>query len=393
MRYFLQRTVRRFVGFVVVVAAALLTGLLLYLWYGGDPKELEGRIRESIGNADEFIETARERIPKPSELGPMLQERLESPGAPPVSEGGVTVFFAPCSENGRDGIDDHFISLLEGAGQSIFCSFFELRLARAAQVLIDKHKAGVKVGIVSDSDYEDRDAVRACIDAGIPVVFDERSAFMHNKFCVVDGKRVWTGSMNITGNGMFRNNNNSVLIESEELADNYVAEFLEMFESREFGVRSPRNTPHPKLKLGEVDLECYFAPEDKVQKKVIDEIESARERIEFMAFSFTAKPVAEAMAGRMKQGVQVCGLFEERNANSKYSRDDYLADRGAEIHFDTNKYTMHHKVIVIDGQTVITGSYNFSASAEEKNDENVLILRSPVIAEHYHAEFERLTRN
>ena len=77
------------------------------------------------------------------------------------------MFFAPCAESRRDGIDDHFISLLKGARQSIFCSFYELQFARAAEALIERHNAGVDVRIVSDSDYEGRDAIRACIGAGI----------------------------------------------------------------------------------------------------------------------------------------------------------------------------------------------------------------------------------
>jgi phosphatidylserine/phosphatidylglycerophosphate/cardiolipin synthase-like enzyme len=109
-----------------------------------------------------------------------------------------------------------------------------------------------------------------------------------------------------------------------------------------------------------------------------------------MAFSFTSEPIAKAMAGRLGEGVRVRALFEKRQAGSQYSQDDFLASKGAQVFLDTNEHNMHHKVIVIDGDTVITGSYNFSKSANTQNDENLLVLHSPVIAERFIQEFEGL---
>jgi phosphatidylserine/phosphatidylglycerophosphate/cardiolipin synthase-like enzyme len=265
-----------------------------------------------------------------------------------------------------------------------------LQLMAAADALIARHLDGVTVRLVSDSHYRDREAMQRCIRAGIPVVFDERSAFMHDKFCVVDGRAVWTGSTNITENCMYRNNNNALLIVSAELAEDYTAEFLEMFEKKRFGGRSPQNTPHPLVMVSGISVECYFAPEDHVQREIVAEIRESVQSIDFMAFSFTSKEIAVAMAARMKDGVRVRGVFEGRNVNNEASRDDYLRERGAEIHLDTNSYTMHHKVIIIDVATVITGSYNFSKNAEEDNDENLLIIHDPETAKTYAGEFARL---
>ncbi len=302
----------------------------------------------------------------------------------------IQVYFAPCEALHPMGIDDRLTGFMKGAKQSIDCAFYDLQLAEAAETLIAKHRAGVPVRLVTDSHYEGRKALLACIEAGIPVTFDKRSPFMHNKFCIVDGQAVWTGSMNVTHNGAYRNDNNALLIASPELAANYASEFLEMFDKKKFGGRSPQNTPLPVVQLDGVTIECYFAPEDGVEREILEEIAEADTGIDFMAFSFTSKPIAEAMAARIQQGVSVRGVFEKRGAGSKYSRDDYLADQGAQVYLDQNKYTMHHKVIIIDGKTVITGSYNFSQSAEKKNDENVLILHSSDIARQYAHEFERL---
>ena len=215
---------------------------------------------------------------------------------------------------------------------------------------------------------------------------------MHNKFCVVDGRYVWTGSTNITDNGMYRNNNNALLITSPRLAVNYTNEFSEMFADRRFGARSPRNTTYALVQVGGVVVENYFAPEDDVEEAIVAAVAEAEKTIDFMAFSFTSKPIAETMADRLAAGVRVRGLFEARNANSKYCRDDYLKAQGAAIYLDTNPYTMHHKVIVVDGTAVITGSYNFSKSADTQNDENVLVLHDADIAALYTHEFDRLAQ-
>ncbi len=312
---------------------------------------------------------------------------LNAPGGAPVQ-----VFFAPVAELNPSGLDDHLVALIRGAQDHVLCAFYELSLDAVADALIAAHGAGRRVALVTDSHYEARPALRRCISAGVPVVFDKRSPFMHNKFCVVDGRWVWTGSTNITANGMYRNNNNALLLLSPELAANYALEFAEMFEGRALTKRSPRNTRYPGAVAGGISIECYFAPEDHVEREVVAELRAAERTVDFMAFSFTSEPIAEEMARRMAEGVRVRGVFEARNANSRYCRDDYLRDKGAEIHLDRNKYTMHHKVIVVDGETVVTGSYNFSKSADEKNDENVLVVHDRGIAARYLEEFERLVR-
>ncbi len=314
---------------------------------------------------------------------------LPSP-AQPTDVGELALFFAPVEALSPFGIDDHLVQFISDAESSVLAAFYELSLGSVADALIERHRAGVRVAIVSDSHYEDREGVLRCIAAGIPVVFDERSAFMHNKFCVVDGTRVWTGSTNVSENGVYRNNNNALRIVSPHLAENYTHEFREMFDARRFGRRSPRNTPHPEVVVGAVRIECYFAPEDDVEREVLSEIAAADTRIDFMAFSFTSDPIGKAMAARVAQGVRVRGLFEGRNVNDRYAEDDRLRDAGAEIYLDQNRYSMHHKVIVIDGETSVTGSYNFSKSAEKENDENLLIIHDAAIARQFTDEFERL---
>ena len=110
-----------------------------------------------------------------------------------------------------------------------------------------------------------------------------------------------------------------------------------------------------------------------------------------LAFSFTSDDLAAALIERARAGVEVRGVFDESQVKSNTGGEfDALRQAGLSIYLDGNQDKMHHKVIVIDGKIVITGSYNFSASAETRNDENLLIIHSPALAAQYLAEFERV---
>jgi phosphatidylserine/phosphatidylglycerophosphate/cardiolipin synthase-like enzyme len=214
---------------------------------------------------------------------------------------------------------------------------------------------------------------------------------MHNKFVVIDRQEVWTGSMNFTINGAYRNDNNLIRIRSTQLAENYTTEFEEMFIDDRFGEGSPANTPHPYFGLDGTLIETYFSPEDGTAARIVQLIRDAQESVYFLAFSFTSDEIAAAMIERAQAGVIVAGVFEQSQYRSNTGTEyDNLRAAGLDVHLDGNRDNMHHKVIIIDEAVVITGSYNFSASAEERNDENTLIIHRPDLADVYMTEFNAI---
>jgi phosphatidylserine/phosphatidylglycerophosphate/cardiolipin synthase-like enzyme len=302
------------------------------------------------------------------------------------------------------GLDEVLTTVIGQAETSVEVAAYDFDLETVANALIAAHARGVQVRFVTDSDNAGEDAIRDLRQAGIPVVEDERdSGLMHNKFIVIDRVWIWLGSWNLTENGTYRNNNNAVLIASPALAENYAAEFEEMFDGQ-FGPTSPADTPNPRVAIttevgdnadGErqtkqVEVENYFAPEDEVAARIIAEIASAQSRIRFMAFTFTSDEIADAMLERAQAGVVVQGVIEDRNAGRDYSKYSRLRRGVQDVLTDGNPYIMHHKVIIIDDETVILGSYNFTASAEDSNDENVLIIHDPEVAALFVQEFGRV---
>lgn len=227
--------------------------------------------------------------------------------------------------------------------------------------------------------------------AGIEVMDDGRTALMHNKFIIFDGKTVWTGSTNITSNGVFRNNNNVIVIDSTQLADIYQREFDEMW-AGQFGPRSPSTVDQQSLTIGRTPVQVLFASEDKVISQILPLVENAQSSITFMAFSFTHTALGDAMLARAKDGVTVSGIFETRGSETEFSELPIMFCSGLPVRQDGNPGTFHHKVIIIDESILITGSLNFSDNADSSNDENVLIINSRSIAKKYVDEFNRRWR-
>jgi phosphatidylserine/phosphatidylglycerophosphate/cardiolipin synthase-like enzyme len=127
-----------------------------------------------------------------------------------------------------------------------------------------------------------------------------------------------------------------------------------------------------------------------VVKYVLARLNAAKKSIHFMAFSYTANTIADAMVAKVKAGLPVRGVFEAQNAGGAGAAFSRLKQGGVDVLQDGNCSILHHKAIVIDERTVITGSYNFTNSAERDNDENLVIVDDPTLARAYIDEFERV---
>lgn len=284
----------------------------------------------------------------------------------------IEVYFCP-----KDNCEKVLLNIINSSTESVHCAFFDIDLKNLTR-LIGKKSSYVEVKLVVDND--NYGAIK-----GAGVRQDTSEQYSHNKFCVIDGKIVTTGSMNPTFTDAYRNNNNLLVVYSKYLAENYEDEFKELWNG-EFG--KGEKVKFPVVYLNNHEIENYFCPEDSCVKHIIDEINGAEQSIYFMAFSFTSTPIADAILFNDKADIK--GVFDKRDAGSKYSQYARLNDFGLDIGLDKNKYTLHHKVFIIDNQTVITGSMNPTGSGNSKNDENILIIHDKNIAKKYVEEFWRL---
>ena len=289
-------------------------------------------------------------------------------------------------------VEDGLIDAILNAQNTIDAALFELNAPDTTAALLLALERGVRVRILADDEHNLEDpesTIEQLIAAGAEVVSDERSALMHSKFFVFDSQSVWTGSMNITRNGMYNNNNNAIYIESPELAANYIAEFNEMFVDHSFSSRAnPRPVMNRSVTVQGTQVETYFSPEDgdAIEARVVELINEADTSVRVMAFSFTLGSIGDAMIKRMGDGLIVEGVFE--TTGSLRGQLTPLACAGADVRQDGNPNILHHKAFIIDNEIVVTGSFNFSASARDNNTENVLIIHNPMIASAFTNEWK-----
>lgn len=317
------------------------------------------------------------------------------PATPVGGEAWYEIYFTdptcPPEAQRAGGVDEIIAGDVAQAARQVDVAAFDLDAEPLVDALIALEADGVTVRVVTDNDNEDLSSIRRLRRNGISVVTDDRSALMHNKFIVIDEVVVWTGSLNYTSNGAFCNNNNAVRIVSGRLAANYTTEMDEMYEQRSFGPRSPDDTPRRQVRINDVLVENYFGPEEEIAPIIARVIENGRNEILFLAFSLTHEVIGEALLDRAENDVTVRGVFESVGSETPFSYYPVLRDAALpalSVRQDGNPRLMHHKVIVVDREIVIFGSFNFSANANDSNDENVLIVHDPEFASFFVEEFE-----
>lgn len=297
----------------------------------------------------------------------------------------------PPEEERVGGLDETIAADILQAELQVDIAAFDLDAEPIVNALIELEERGVIVRAVTDEDNAELSSIRRLRRNGISVIEDKRTGLMHNKFIVIDGRYTWTGSLNFTTNGVYCNNNNLVRFDSAALAANYIAEMDEMYDDRLFGPDSPDATPNEQLQIGGVQVESYFGPEKKISPIIARAVASAQSEILFMAFAFTDDQIGEAMLGRADAGVQIRGVFETTGSDTAFSYFPHMAAAEMSnvlVRTDGNPRIMHHKVIIIDRETVIFGSFNFSDSANRRNDENITIVHDPIFTSFFVEEFE-----
>lgn len=121
--------------------------------------------------------------------------------------------------------------------------------------------------------------------------------------------------------------------------------------------------------------EVYFSPRGGATEAIVTEIGRARQEILVQAYSFTSKPIAKALLEARKRGVKIEAVLDKSNATAKYTAATFLANAGIPVLIDAEHAIAHNKIMIIDRSVLITGSFNFTTAAENKNAENLLVIK------------------
>jgi len=141
------------------------------------------------------------------------------------------------------------------------------------------------------------------------------------------------------------------------------------------------------------ETEVYFSLYDDPEAVIINNIDGAEEFISIAMYTFTDIEIAQAILEARDRGVDIKILLDRSQVKAKYSRSRYFVQNGIEVRISSNNYIMHNKFAVIDHKIVITGSYNWTASAGKRNDENLLVIDDNYIIRRYQDQFNNLWNN
>lgn len=137
--------------------------------------------------------------------------------------------------------------------------------------------------------------------------------------------------------------------------------------------RSEENVQSPQTTAS---VQAFFSPHGGAQDAIIREIDGAKEWIRLQAYSYTSVPISEALLRANKRGVKIKAILDKSNQTATYTGATFLQNAGIAVLIDGKHAIAHSKIMLIDGATVITGSFNFTKAAEESNAENLLVLKN-----------------
>lgn len=137
------------------------------------------------------------------------------------------------------------------------------------------------------------------------------------------------------------------------------------------------------IAVAATNIQVYFSPNGGCAAAITNELAKAKKTILVQAYSFTSAPIAGALRDAHKRGVKVTVILDKSQRTEKYSSADFVNNAGIATFIDAKHAIAHNKIMILDGQTVITGSFNFTKAAEEKNAENLLIIQDKELADKY----------
>jgi len=210
---------------------------------------------------------------------------------------------------------------------------------------------------------------------------------MHNKFWIFDNVKVMTGSMNFSKSGLSGYDvNDVVILNSPEIAGLYKAEFEQMLSGKFHSFKSKQRLQN-KFIIGNSEIEVYFSPQDKTSTRIIELINNAKKYIYVPTFLITHKDISEALISAKKRNIDVKIIIDANSVNTRNTKHKLLRENGIPLKVENYAGKLHSKTMIIDDEYLIIGSMNFSNSGENKNDENMLVIKNSAFAKNYKAFF------
>lgn len=312
----------------------------------------------------------------------------------------------------NNAVDDTLINYINRAKSTIDMAIYNLNnngISNISQALIDATNRGVRVRVIGDGSTAN---IGFGAFSGTDVHTLKRptsiDGIMHNKFVIIDAQSsnpddpiVWTGSTNFTEAQVDLDANNVIIVQDQSLAKAYQIEFEEMWGSTgdlpdatnaKFGPEKKNNTPHEFMINGH-RVESYFSPSDGVNSQLAQHIKTTDYDLSIATMLLTRDEIAAEIDTANMNTNRVNMLTDAEGNNGTSVNTTLSAALGSHYVFYGLSGIMHNKYMIVDegdaqsDPFVWTGSHNWSAAANNDNDENTLVVHDATIANLYYQNF------
>ncbi len=294
-----------------------------------------------------------------------------------------------------DNLRDVIVGFINDAEKRLDIAVQEIDNFDIAKAIVDARQRKVRVRIITELDYlretrrrdepfepggplePNRTILSAILRSATSVYADLNPNIFHQKFIIRDDRSLLTGSTNFTDTGTSENLNHVVVVHDPDVTKEYRNEFKEIREGS-FGRFDRHKTTPRDLMVGSMPVKVLFAPDHNPEMEFMKQISKARRRIDFAIFTFSkSSGIDDALAQAKRAGIDIKGVLDAKQANQTWAAKKPLQEAGVQLHLvkkqrGLNK--LHHKLMVIDDEVVIAGSFNYTGPANVVNDENIIIF-------------------
>jgi phosphatidylserine/phosphatidylglycerophosphate/cardiolipin synthase-like enzyme len=314
--------------------------------------------------------------------------------------GNIEVYMGPTQLGAPDNLQNVIVKFIDAAQTSLLIAVQELDSRPIANAIIRAKRRNVQVKLVLEADYllekkprpdpflpagefePNRILQDAILRSSIFVRSDFNPDIFHQKFMVRDNKSLLTGSANFTRTDTSKNLNHIVIIHDGLIARAYKREYDEIRQGH-FGKLDEGHDPAPaEVLVSNIRVKPLFAPDHSPEMEIMKQIAKAKRRVDFAIFTFASSSgIDDQMILVQHAGISVRGAMFTSQANQVWAATHDLAQAGISLFLvpgpdlpDPKPRKLHHKLMVIDEQLIIAGSFNYTKPATQLNDENIVII-------------------
>ena len=318
----------------------------------------------------------------------------------PITVGKIELHLGPQEQGGPDSLIDPIIAFIRRAKkrQNLMIAVQEIDNQEIAEAIIEARLRGVNVDLVVEQSYllgstkptdlaeafsasgkheVNRFLFNALLRSTTDVKLDFNPRIFHQKFMVL-GNSVLTGSTNFTDTGVTKNLNHVVVIHDAKVTNAFKKEFREIKQGR-FGRYSIDRDEVPReTTVSSIRVKPLFAPDHAPEMEIMKQILKAENRIDFAVFTFAqSSGIDDALIAAHRRGIAVRGVLDRGQSNQRWAARHTLSSAGIDIKLAGRRGLLgklHHKLMVIDDQLSIFGSFNYTKPANRSNDENIVVI-------------------